>query len=149
MLAYSLIALLLVWITIFAAWRSYRISALRENLGALHYRLPGGAASDYAHDRLERLLAAASRDAGLMTFTRLLLASWAQQRGYLSPSSDPFPPAEELASIHRAMHWLIARHVICGCPLLWILSPQATLAAFGHHGLEAQPAKVWMLPGMG
>jgi hypothetical protein len=84
-----------------------------------------------------------------MTFTRLLLASIAQRRAYLSLSAEPFTPPEELAGIHRAMHSLIARHVISGCPLLWILLPRATAAAFSRPSLEAQPTKVWMLPGMG
>jgi len=54
----------------------------------------------------------------------------------------------ELGSIHEQMRALIARHVIAGCPLLWVFLSAAIPAAF-TPSLDANSSKhVRLVPGL-
>jgi hypothetical protein len=131
--SYSLVACFLIWVAVFAGWRSYRVSALQENLEALSDRLAdmvasGVLAASLAEvEQLRRLLQAAVRQSGMMTLTRLLLADSALRLGILTASRAvaTWGSRAELREIREQMRSAIARHVIAGCPIAWIFLPRA------------------------
>jgi len=152
--SYSLIALSFVWVTLFGAWRSYRARALRDELETLRVRLfdliMSGqlSAASPVVQHLNMLLEAAARQSGMMTFARFLLASVALRGRLLTPRPAPtWDCHAELGNIYAQMRILIARHVISGCPLLWIFLP-AILAACRARPLSAEWATgAQLIPG--
>jgi len=156
MFSYSAIALFLVWAVIFGAWRSYRVSALKETLGGLRAHLldlaaTGGisaSAAEVLHLRL--LLEAAIRQCGMMTLTRFQLAYLANRWGFLEPGPAAVRrESAELAKLDEQMRLHIARHVISGCPLLWVFLPTAISATFRGRAFQAAwPKGARLVPGL-
>ena len=156
MFSYSAIALFLVWAVIFGAWRSYRVSALQETLGGLRAHLldlvAAGRVSASAAEVLQfrLLLEAAIRQCGMMTLTRFQLAYFAHRWGFLEPGPAVVRrKSAELARIDEQMRIHIARHVISGCPLLWVFIPTAISAAFRGRAFQAAwPKGARLVPGL-
>ncbi len=86
----------------------------------------------------------------MMTFARFQLAYFALRWGLLNPRPVPaWSDHPELGSIHEQMRALIARHVIAGCPLLWIFLSAAIPAAFTPSLFDANSSKhVRLVPGL-
>ena len=153
---YSVIALFLVWTVIFGAWRSYRVSALQEKLGRLRADLldlvaAGGVSASAAEVQQFRLqLEAAIRQCPMMTLTRFQLASCALRWGLLEPGRPVvLRESAELARIDQQMRIHVARHVISGCPLLWVFLPTAISAAFRRGQFQAAwPRGARLVPGL-
>ena len=154
--SYSIIALFLVWTAIFGAWHSYRVSALQEQLGRLRADLldlvgaGGVSASDMEVRRVLLLLEAAIRQSGMMTLTRFQLAYCAVRWRLLEPGlAVGCRDSVELAQIEEQMRIQIARHIISGCPLLWVFLPTAISAAFRTCAFEAAwPGAARLIPGL-
>jgi hypothetical protein len=154
--SYSVIALFLVWTSIFGAWRSYRVSALQEDLGRLRARLldliAAGHVSASAPEvkRFRLLLDAAIRQCSMMTLTRFQLAYLARRWGLLEPGTVVVEnKSAELLQLDEEMRIRIARHIISGCPLLWFFLPTAISAAFVSNMFQAAwPRGAGLIPGL-
>jgi hypothetical protein len=111
----------------------------------------GGVSASAAEVQQFRLrIEAAIRQCGMMTFTRFQLASFALRWGLLEPGpAGVRRESEELAQIDEQMRIHIARHVISGCPLLWIFVPTAISAAFRSRAFQAAwPRGTRFVPGL-
>lgn len=167
-IAFSLVALLLIWTTLFIFFRGYRADRLRERLGVLLSQLfdyAAGGQIAFAHPAyvgLRAMLLAAIDGADRVTFGRLLVAKAVFALGRSTvpdPEGNLRRDLERLSSteacghlldVHNQMRLEAARHMVFGSPLLWCW----LIAGWVRAAIAGEAGRLWtspvrLVPGIG
>ena len=133
------IKLVLLWVLAYCFWRPYRTDALRQRLFSLRDELFDLAADgriafdDPAYWRLRRTINCMIRFGHRLSLTRLIFAAVGMQGAAFDRDSaykqwnrdlDAVESSElrhEIRHIHNGMVNIVVRHIITGCPLLWVV----------------------------
>ena len=133
------IKLVFVWVLAYCFWRPYRTDALRQRLFSLRDQLFDVAADgriafdDPAYWRLRRMMNCMIRFGHRISLIRLVIAAIGMPRAIVDSDSsykkwktavdavESNDLRQEIRSIHNEMGNVVIRHIIVGCPLLWIV----------------------------